>query len=149
MDGDVKTWNYCHISEKYRYSVHRDSYIKDKLNHKIPIVFNKLKKWDWHLIMQELDKFDFKINVIPNGLEKYISFNINNRIIFTDSFQFVSSSLDILIRNLGKDDFEYSSQQFFTEVLDLVKQIGFYLYEYLSSFENFEKELSKRERFYS
>ena len=99
--------------------------------------------------MQELDKFDFKINVIPNGLEKYISFNINNRIIFTDSFQFVSSSLDILIRNLGKDDFEYSSQQFFTEVLDLVKQIGFYLYEYLSSFENFEKELSKKERFYS
>ena len=37
-------------------------------------------------IMQEQDKFDFKINVI-NGLEKYISFNISNKLIFVDSFQ--------------------------------------------------------------
>ena len=25
--------------------------------------------------MQELDKFKFKINVMPNGLEKYMTFN--------------------------------------------------------------------------
>ena len=25
--------------------------------------------------MQELDKFKFKINVMPNGLEKYVTFN--------------------------------------------------------------------------
>ena len=29
------------------------------------------------LIMQELGKFNLKINVIPNGLESYMSFNIN------------------------------------------------------------------------
>ena len=28
----------------------------------------------------------FKINVIPNGLEKYMSFNITNKINFIDSF---------------------------------------------------------------
>ena len=32
--------------------------------------------------MQELGKFSFKINVIPNGLEKYMSFTINNKLSF-------------------------------------------------------------------
>ena len=55
--------------------------------------------------MQKLGKLDFKINVTSNGLEKYLSFNINNKLIFTDRFQFLSSSLDSLVKNLGKDDF--------------------------------------------
>ena len=45
--------------------------------------------------MQELGKFIFKITVVPNGLEKYISFTINNKLSFIDSFQFLSSSLKI------------------------------------------------------
>ena len=57
-----------------------------------------------HFIMQELGKFNFKIIVIPNGLEKYISFKIKNKLAFTDSFQFLSSLLDILVKNLGKVD---------------------------------------------
>ena len=36
--------------------------------------------------MQELDKFNLKISVIPNELEKYMSFNINNKLSFIDSF---------------------------------------------------------------
>ena len=32
-----------------------------------------------------------------------MSFNINNKFIFIDSFQFLSSSLDSLVRNLIKD----------------------------------------------
>ena len=57
--------------------------------------------------MQELGKFNFKINVIPNGFENYMSFNINNRLAFIDNFQHLSSSLDSLVKNLGKDDFKY------------------------------------------
>ena len=55
------------------------------------------------MIMQELGKFNFKINVIPNGLEKYMSFNVNNKLAFIDIFQFLSSSLDSLVKNLGKE----------------------------------------------
>ena len=54
--------------------------------------------------MQGLGKFNFKINVILNGLEKYMSFNINNVFIFIDSFQFLRFSLDSLVKNLNKDD---------------------------------------------
>ena len=47
------------------------------LNHKISIIFHKLKKYDSHLIMQEQAKFNIKINVVPNKLEKYISLYIS------------------------------------------------------------------------
>ena len=36
--------------------------------------------------MQKLDKFDFKVNVIPNELEKNMRFHINNKLIFMDNF---------------------------------------------------------------
>ena len=57
--------------------------------------------------MQELDKFGFTINVIPNGLEKYISLKINNKLLFINGFQLLSSALDRLVKNLYKDDFKY------------------------------------------
>ena len=83
-----------------------------KLNHKIPIVYHNLQNYENYLVMQELDKFHFKINVIPNGLEKYMSFNIN-KLIFIDSFHFLSSPLDSLVNNLSKDYFKYLSQEFY------------------------------------
>ena len=43
-----------------------------------------------------------------------------NKFTFIDSLQFLSSSLDSLVENLIKYDFEYSSQEFDYDVLDLV-----------------------------
>ena len=56
--------------------------------------------------MQELGKFNLKINFIPNGLKKCMSFTINNKLSFIDSFQFLSFSLDSLVQNLSTDDFK-------------------------------------------
>ena len=66
--------DHCHIIGKYRGSAHRDCNINVKLNHKTSVVFHNLRNYDSHLIMQELGKFSLKLNVIPNGLEKYMSF---------------------------------------------------------------------------
>ena len=49
--------------------------------------------------MQEPSKFNLKINVVPNGLEKYVSFTINYKLRFIGSFQFLSYSLDNLVKN--------------------------------------------------
>ena len=117
------------------------------MNHKIPVIFHNLKSYDSHLIMQELGKFNLKINVMPNRLEKYMSFTINNKLIFIDSFQFLSSSLDSLVKNLNKDDFKYLSKEFDNNVLDLVKQKGFYLYDYMTDFEKFKEELPTKKNF--
>ena len=60
--------------------------------------------------MQEIGKFDVKVSVIQNGLEKYMAFTINNNLVFTDSMQFMNGSLDALVKNLSDGDFKYLSQ---------------------------------------
>ena len=55
--------------------------------------------------MQELRRLILKINIISSELEKYMSFNINNKLVFIEIFQFLSSSLDSLVKNMGKNDF--------------------------------------------
>ena len=149
IDNDGKVRDYCHITGKYRGSAHRDCNNNVKLNHKIPAVFHNLKNYDSHLIMQELGKFNLKINVIPNGLENYMIFNIDNMLSFIESFQFLSSSLHSLVKNINKDHFKYLSQEFDNNVLDLVKQKGFCPYEYMSDFESFKEKLPRKEKFHS
>ena len=97
--------------------------------------------------MQELGKFNLKINVISNGLEKYMSFTINNKLRFIDSFQSLSSSLGSLIKNLSKDYFQYLSQEFDNNVLDLAKQEGFYPYEYMSDLKSLTKNYVAKKSF--
>ena len=70
FDHDVKVKDHCHITGECRCSTHIYSNINLKLNHKIFLVFHNLKSYDSHLIMEEIGKINFKINVIPNGLEK-------------------------------------------------------------------------------
>ena len=113
------------------------------------LVFYNLKNYDSHLIMQELGKFNLKLDVITNGLEKYMRFTINNKFNFIDSLQFLISSLDSLVKNLNKDDLKYSGQEFDSNLLDLVKQKGFFPYEYMSDSEKFKEELPSKEKFYS
>ena len=45
-----------------------------------------------------------------------MSFSINNKLSFIDSFRFLSSPLDSLVKNLNKDDFKYFSQEFDNDV---------------------------------
>ena len=111
-------------------------------------MFHNLKNYDSHLIMQELGKFNLKISIIPNELEKYLSFTVNNKLRFIGSFQFLSSSLDSLVKNLNKDYFKCLSQEFNKNKVDLVKQKGFYLYEYMTDFEKFKEQLPSKEKFY-
>ena len=93
---------------------------------KVPVIFRKLKGYDSHLIMREIRKFDVKISVIPNGLEKHMAFTINKSWAFIDRIQFMNSSLDALVKNLSGNDFKYLSQEFSCDLLELVKQKGVY-----------------------
>ena len=103
-----------------------------------------------HLIIGKIGKFDVKVNVIPNGLEKYMAFTINNNLVFIDSMQFMYSSLDALIKTLLDNGFKYLSKTFSSDLLELVKQKGVYQYEYMDSFKNFsEDNLLNRCKFYS
>ena len=105
VDNNLEVRDHCHVTGKYRGFARRYCNINHRSNHKIPVVFHNLKHYDSQLTMQELGKFNLKISAIPNGLGKYMSFTINNKLSFIDSFSFLSSSLDILVKNLNKDEF--------------------------------------------
>ena len=74
---------------------------------KIPVIFDNLGGYGSHLIMKEISKFDVRVSVIPNGLDKYMAFTINTNLIFIGRMQFMDSSLDSLVEDLSDNDFKY------------------------------------------
>ena len=124
-----KVRDHCHISGNYRGPAHWSCNINLNICKKVPVIFGNLKGYDSHLIFKELDKLNLKISVIPNGLENYMSFTLNNNIVFIDSMLFMKSSLDKFIKNLSDDDFKYLSEDLGGEKLELVKKKGVYPHE--------------------
>ena len=72
--GDEKVRDHCHVTGKFRDTAHWNCNINLPLTKNVPVVFHNLRGYDSHLIFRELNKFDVKIYVIQNGLEKYMTF---------------------------------------------------------------------------
>ena len=67
-----------------------------------------MRGYNGHLIFNEIDKFNVKISVVPNKLEKYMAFFfLNKNLVFIDSMQFMNSSLYKLVKNLSDEYFKY------------------------------------------
>ena len=66
---------HCHVTGKFRSAAHWSCNINLQLTKKVPVIFHNLRGYDGHLIFDEFNKFDVKVDVIPNRLEKYIFFN--------------------------------------------------------------------------
>ena len=69
-----------------------------------------------------------------------MAFFLNKTLVFIDSMQFMNSSLDKLVKNLSDEEFEYLTEEFGSENLELLKQKSAYPYEYTNSFERFNEE---------
>ena len=151
---DIRVRDHCHITGNYRGSAHQDCNLKLRLspnNIQIPVFFHNLRGYDSHFIMQQIGKIAKKyvyknkkgeecqmdINCIPNNMEKYMAFMLGKNLLFLDSFQFMSSSLDNLTKNLPDDAFIFTQQEFSGEQLNLMKQKGTYPYDYMDSFQKF------------
>ena len=150
---DEKVRDHCHISGKFRGAAHFNCNANLKITKKVPVIFHNLREYDGHLIMKEINNFDVIIDVIPDGLEKYIAFIINRDLVFIDSMQFMKLSLDSLVKNLVDEDFKYLAKEFEEfehKDLKLLKEKGVYPYEYMSSFKKFnETELPSKNKFFS
>ena len=64
-----------------------------------------------------------------------MAFAINNNLVFIDSMKFMNSSQDKVVKNFSDIDFKYLSQEFSGDLLELIKQNGVYLCEWMDSFE--------------
>ena len=153
-EKDIRVRDHCHITGNYRGSAHQDCNLKLRLspsNIQIPVFFHNLRGYDSHFIMQQIGeiakKYVYKnkkgeecqmdINCIPNNMEKYMAFMLGKHLLFLDSFQFMSSSLDNLTQNLPDDAFIFTQQEFTNEQFNLMKQKGTYPYDYMDSFQKF------------
>ena len=75
IDNDEeKVRDHCHVTGTFRVVAHWNCNINFQLTKKVPVIFHNLRGYDSHLFFNGLDKFDVKIKVIPNGLEKYMAF---------------------------------------------------------------------------
>ena len=166
-EKDIQVRDHCHITGKFRGSAHQDCNLKLQIKPetiKIPVIFHNLRGYDSHFIMQEIgkiakehtyinkkgEKVEMNINCIPNNMEKYMAFMLGNHLVFLDSFQFMSSSLDNLIKNLPDEAFKYTKQEFKKEQFNLMKQKGIYPYDHMDSFDRFnETKLPVQQDFYS
>ena len=165
-EKDIRVRDHCHITGKYRGSAHQDCNLKLRINPeeiKIPVIFHNLRGYDSHFIMQEIGaivkkhaytkngkEIKMDINAIPNNMEKYMAFMLGNHLTFIDSFQFMSSSLDKLVSNLPAEALKYTNKRFQKEKFNLMTRKGVYPYDYMDSFEKFNKtELPTKEEFYS
>ena len=111
-----------------------------QLTKKVTVIFHNLRGYDSHLIFNEFDKSDVEINVIPNGLEKYMAFFLNKNLVFIDSMQFMNSSLDKLVKSMSDKDFKYLVEEFGSKNFELLKQKGAYPYEYMNSLKGLMKK---------
>ena len=164
---DIRVRDHCHITGNYCGSAHQDCNLKLRLsptNIQIPVFFHNLRGYDSHFIMQQIGeiakKYVYKnkkgeecqmdINCIPNNMEKYMAFMLGKHLLFLDSFQFMSSSLDNLTKNLPDDAFIFTQQEFSGEQLNLMKQKGTYPYDYMDSFQKFnDTQLPIKKDFFS
>ena len=166
-DKDIGVRDHCHITGKFRGSAHQDCNLKLRIkpdNIKIPVIFHNLRGYDSHFIMQQIGEIAKKhayknkrgeechmnINCIPNNMEKYLAFMLGNHLVFLDSFQFMSSSLDNLVKNLPDEAFKYTKHEFKKEQFNLMKQKGIYPYDHMDCFDRFnETKLPVQQDFYS
>ena len=153
---EEKVRDYCHVTDKFRGAAHWNCNINLQLTKKVPVIFHNLRGYDSHLIFCKLDKFDLKISVVSDGLEKFMAFFffffffLDKDLVFIDGMQFMNSSLDKLVKNLSDEDFEYLVVEFGSENLELLKQKDAYPYEWMNSFERFnEEKLTARKHFFS
>ena len=137
---DNKVRDHCHVTGRYRGAAHWSCTVNFKMTKKVPVTFHNLEGYDSHLIFKELSKFNVKISVITNGLEKYMAFTINGNITFIDSMQFMKSSYDSLVKKLGDKNFKYLSEEYSGELLEVVKEKGVYPYEYMDSSKRFNED---------
>ena len=161
--------DHCHYTGRYRGAAHNSCNLKYRKPKNISVFFHNLSGYDSHLFIKKLGSPDKKENIdcIPNNEEKYISFSKTIRtgqytnkkgeikdktfkIVFKDSLKFMSSSLGALVNNLPKDAFKNLLKYYAEEQAELIKQKGFYPYEYMDTEEKFnDTKLPPRKAFYS
>jgi hypothetical protein len=128
-----------------------------------PVFFHNLRGYDANFIIKCLKpELIQHVSVVPRSKDKLITFCLSVtegkrsfKIKFLDSVAFLNASLSEIAETLDNDDFIHTkkfSKQYNnpTQAFKLLRQKGFYPYEYVTSFDRFnDKQLPPVETFVS
>ena len=169
LKNDNKVRDHCHYTGRYRGAAHNKCNLNYSKPKDVPVFFHNLSGYDSNLFIRSLASPNPKeyIECIPNNEEKYISFTKNKivgkytntkrevkektfKIVFKDSLKFMRSSIEALANNLPEDGFKNISKYYTPKQVELIKQKGFYPYEYMDTEEKFnDPNPPPQEAFYS
>ena len=167
LNLDDRVRDHCHFTGRYRGAAHNRCNLKYSKPNNISVFFHNLTGYDSHLFIKKLGVTEGNIDCIPNNNEKYISFSKtiktgvytnkkgetkdkNFRIDFKDSMKFLLSSIEELVKILPKEAFKNLEKYFTPEEVKLLKQKGFYPYDFMDDKEKLKiKKPPKQEAFYS
>ena len=131
--------DHCHLTGKYRGAAHEkwNINVKQKQSNFIPFMFHNFSNYDCHLFFKTLiDKKSDNVpfHVIPKTNEEYISISYGC-IRFIDSYRFLQSSLDGLVKTV--DELSLLKREFPSNWELLNKKLA-YPYEYFKSLEDYD-----------
>ena len=155
--GNDRVRDHCHFTGRYRGAAHNSCNLKYKNPKSVSVFFHNLSGYDSHLFIKKIGcsiNKNENLKCIPYNEEKYLSFTktiitgqyTNKKeevkdktfdIVFKDSLKFMTSSLEALVSNLSKEDFKNLLKYFTPKQAEILKQKGFYPYEYMDSEEKF------------
>ena len=159
--------DHCHYTGRYRGAAHNICNLKYSKPNNIPVFFHNLTGYDSHLFIKKIGITEGNIDCIPNNEEKYITFsktiktgeyknkrgetkNKYFKIVFKDSLKFLSASIDELVSNTPKDNLKIIDKHYPPEQAKLLKQKGFFPYEYMDTIEKLKNtKPPPRKAFYS
>ena len=151
-----KVRDHSHITGRFRGAAHNRCNRQYQAPKFIPIVLHNLSNYDCHLFIKKLGG---EIKCIPSTEEKYITFSKilkfkdgkSFEMRFIDSFRFMSSSLDDLVKNLSENQLKNLKKFFPVESeFDFVKRKGIFPYDWADSTDKLaETSLPPIDEFYS
>ena len=149
-----KVREHDHLSGKYRGAACQSCNTKEgKATKLIPVFFHNGSNYDFHFLIEELMKYEDeynKVKLLSKNSENYISIDYGSyykKLRFLDSYRFMLKGLSDIAKSM--DDFPILEKEFKGDI-SLLKQKGFYPYEYIDSIKKFEdKQLPEMEKFYS
>ena len=151
---DNKVREHNHLSGKYRGAACQSCNTKEgKATKLIPVFFHNGSNYDFHFLIEELMKYEDeynKVKILSKNSEEYISIEYGSnykKLRFLDSFRFMLKGLSDIAKSM--DEFPILEKEFDGDI-SLLKQKGFYPYEYIDSIEKLnENKLPSKDKWYS
>ena len=128
-----RVFDHDHLTGQFRGVAHNRCNLALRKQYQLPVFFHNLKGYDGHFIARAFNEPQFqtkKLTAIGQSMQKYMMLKAGDHLVFKDSLQFLSASLDSLARNLkvdGIDRFGHLRSDFpglSPEQLDLVSTKG-------------------------